>query len=227
MDALPRNWQDSFQIGLSYTMTQLLLVLPRILGAIIVFIVGLLLARILRRLVVKMLEALRVSKVIEKTPLELFLKNAEVGQHIEEVIGSLVYGLFVFVALYVTVSMLGLSSLSQFMDQILAYIPHIFSALLIFLFGILLAGIVESIVKGGLRSVDIYSARLFAKVASYAVVTFAGLAAVAELGIASEFIKILFAGVVCAFALGSGLAIGLGGQHTVKKIMDDWYQRTR
>jgi small-conductance mechanosensitive channel len=84
---------------------------------------------------------------------------------------------------------------------------------------------VESFVKGTFRSFDPTTARLFAKIASYTVVTIASLAAIAELGIASQFIMILFMGVVFAFALGAGLALGLGGQDTVKKVLSDWYKR--
>ena len=113
------------------------------------------------------------------------------------------------------------------MNRILNYIPHIFSALIIFFFGVLLAGIAESVVKSGLRSLEAQSARLLAKTVSYGVVTIAVLAAVAELGIASQFITILFFGVVLLFALGGGLALGLGGQFTVKKILEEWYQKSK
>lgn len=227
MDTLPRSWQDSFQLGLTYSVAQFSLVLPRIIAAILILFVGLLLARVFKKIIVRTLETLRLSKMVEKTPLELFLKNAETGQKIEEVIGRILYWLFVFLVLFMAISVLGITPLSDFFDRILSYVPHVFSALFIFLFGVLLAGVVESLVKGSMRSIDLRSGRLFAKVASYGVVTFATLAAVAELGIASELIKILFSGVVFAFALGSGLAIGLGGQHTISRMMDEWYQRTR
>jgi hypothetical protein len=220
-------WQDTLSLGLNSAVEQFSAFLPRIIGALIVFFVGILVARFVRRLVVKTLEALRVSQVIEKTPMELFLKNAEVGQKLEDLIGGLFYWLFLFVVLHTSVSLLGLTPLSDVMDKILSYLPHIFSAFLIFLFGVLLAGVVESVVKGAMRSIDSYSARLFAKIASYAVVAIAGLAAVAELGIASEFIRILFFGVIFAFSLGAALALGLGGQHLIKTILEDWYKRTR
>jgi len=183
-------------------------------------------ARFVKNLVIKAMEGLRVSKAIEKTPVELFLANAEFGQRIEGIIGSIFYWLFLFVVLHTSVSILGLTPLSDVMDQILEYIPHIFSALVIFIFGVLMAGVVESVVKGAMRSIDLNSGRLFAKIASYAVVTVAALAAIAELGIATEFIRILFFGVVFTFALGSGLALGLGGQDIIRQTLANWYKRS-
>ena len=225
MDNIPQSWQSSFQLGWTYTIAQFSTALPRIVGAFAVFVIGLLIARVLRNIVIRTLEAIRVSNMVEKTPLEHFLKNSEAGQKLEEIIGSIVYWLFLFVVLHTSVALLGLTPLSDFMNRILGYIPHIFSALLIFVFGVLFAGVAEGVVKGGLRSIDIHSARLLAKVASYTVMSIAVLAAIAELGIASEFIIIFFFGVVSAFALGAGLAIGLGGQHLVRRIMDEWYDR--
>jgi hypothetical protein len=225
MDNLSQNWQDSLSLGMTYTIAQFSTFLPRIVGALLVFFVGLLVARFVKHLIIKALEGLRVSKAVEKTPLELFLANAEFGQKIESIIGNVFYWLFLFVILHTSISILGLTPLSNVMDQILDYIPHVFSALLIFIFGVLIAGLVESVTKGAMRSIDLNSGRLFAKIASYVVVVVASLAATAELGIASEFIKILFFGVVFTFALGAGLALGLGGQDLIRKILDDWYKR--
>ncbi len=224
---MTQTWQDSLSFSSATLVDQVSAFLPRLLAAIVMFFVGVIVARIVRGLVVKAMETLRVSKIVEKTPLELFLKNAEFGQKLEESIGGVFYWLFLFIVLYTSVTLLGLTPLSEVMNRILEYIPHIFSAFLIFVFGVLVAGLVESVVKGAMRSIDMYSARLFAKVASYIVVVITVLAAVAELGIASEFIKILFFGVIFAFALGGGLALGLGGQDTVRRILDDWYKRTK
>jgi hypothetical protein len=225
MNNIPQDWQSSLALGTAYTVAQFSSFLPRIVGALLVFFIGLLVARFLKHLIVKALEGMRLSKAVEKTPLELFLTNAEFGQKIEGIIGSVFYWLFLFVILHTSISLLGLTPLSNVMDQILEYIPHVFSALLIFVFGVLIAGFVESVVKGSMRSIDINSGRLFAKVASYVVVVIASLAAVSELGIASDFIRILFLGVVFTFALGAGLALGLGGQDLIRKILDTWYKR--
>lgn len=225
MDAVPSSWQDSLSLGLTYTVAQISSYLPKVLAALLVLIIGLILAKLIRSVVARTLSALRLSKMLDKTPVELFLKNDELGQRLEEGIASVVYWLLLFLVLHTTVSVLGLTPLSDVLDRILLYIPHVFSALCIFIFGVLLAGVAETFVKGSLRSLDIHTARLFAKVASYLVVTIGSLAAIAELGIASQFILILFVGVVFAFSLGAGLAIGLGGKSTVEKILNTWQSK--
>ncbi len=227
MNSVPQSWQESFQIGMTAAITQFSSFLPRLLGAVMVLFVGILLAKIIKKIVLKGLQAIRITKIVEKTPLELFFSGAGVGAKLEELISAIVYWAVVFLVFYTAVSILGLTPLTLVMNSILNYIPHIISAFLIFFFGVLLAGIVESMVKGSLRSFDLTTVRLIAKLASYLALTVASLAAVAELGIASEFLTILFGGVVFSFALGLALAIGLGGQDTVRVILADWYKRTQ
>lgn len=225
MEPVP-SWQESLSLGATYSVAQISAYFPKVVAAIFIFIVGLLISRAIRKIVVKTLEAIRVSKAIEKTPLELFLKNAELGQKLEEGIAGVLYWLLLFLTLHTSVSVLGLTPLSNVFQQILSYIPHVFSAIFIFFLGVLLAGVVETLVKGAMRGLDVHSSRLFAKVASYLVVTIASLAAVAELGIASQFITILFVGVVFTLSLGGGLALGLGGRETVEKMLQNWQKRS-
>lgn len=199
---------------------------PRLVGALLLLVLGSALAKAIKRAIVSILETLRVSKVIRKTPLEHFLANAEFGQKVEEVVGSIVYWLLMLIVLQTVVATLGLVPVTQVIDRILSYIPNILSAILVLFLGVLLAGVVESLVKGSIKSIDGKSSRLLGKISSYLVVTIAVLASVSELGIASEFIMILFVGFVTTISLGAGLALGLGGKDVVSKVLDSWYKNT-
>lgn len=198
---------------------------PRILAAILILVVGATIARGIKRVVVGILEKMRVSEAVAKTPVEHFLKNAELRKA-EEVAGSVVYWLLMLVVLHTTVAVLGLEPLTQVLDRILTYIPNVFSAIIVLFFGLLLAGVVESLIKGSIRSIDGRSARLLGKVSSYLVMTIAVLAAISELGIAKDFILIIFVGFVAMMSLGLGLAVGLGGQDMVRKLLNDWYEHS-
>lgn len=225
MDTIPTSWQDSLSLGITYTVAQISSYFPKMLAAAVILILGVFFAKLIRNLVSKMLSALRFSKLMEKTPAEQFLKNDELGRRMEEGLASVIYWLLLFLVVHTVVSVLGLNTLSQVLDRILFYIPHVFSALFIFILGVLLAGVAETMVKASLKTIDLHTARLFAKVASYLVVTVASLAAIAELGIASQFILILFVGVVFALALAAGLSLGLGGRATVERLLEQWQKR--
>lgn len=223
---VPAEWYSSTSSFLSQLGTQFMLYLPRILGALLIFLIGVLIAKIVKNLLIKLLEALRLSKMIKNTPIEHFFENADMGQKIEVIIGTIAYWLVMLVVLQASVSILGLESVSNLLGKILAYLPNVISAIIILFFGVLVAGVVESIVKGSIKTLDGRSSRMLGKIASYLVMTIAVMAAISELGIASEFILILFIGFVAMLSLGFGLALGLGGQDMVRKMLNTWYNKT-
>lgn len=208
-------------------LTDLVIFLPKLIVAFLVLVIGAGLARTFRKVIVKLMEALRVSKAFQKTPVEHFLNDADLGGKIEEVVGTVLYWLVMLVVIHTTVSILGLTSLTVLIGKILAYLPSLFSSVIILFFGLLIAGVVESLVKGAVKSVDGQSSRLLGKISSYAVMVVTVLAAISELGIAQEFIFILFVGFVITFSLALGLAFGLGGKDVVNMALTEWYKKTK
>ncbi|MBI5151723.1 MAG: hypothetical protein HZA34_04105 [Candidatus Pacebacteria bacterium] len=205
---------------------QLVLFVPKFIGAILVLALGTALAKWLKSLTIKLFEVLRVSKGIQNTPIESFLKHAEVGK-IEDVFGSVVYWLSMLVVLQTSVSLLGLRTISSVLDNLLGYTPNVLSAVIVLFMGVLLAGFVESLVKGAIQSVSGKSARLFGKMSSYLIMVISIMAAISELRIAQQFISTLFMGFVFTLALGLGLAFGLGSKEVVNEFMQDWYKNTK
>ena len=113
------------------------------------------------------------------------------------------------------------------LESILAYIPNVISAALILTIGVLLAGVVEKLVKGAVGTIDVKSGRLFGKIASYTLVVFATLAAISELQIARASINTIFTGFIAMLAIGFGLALGLGAKDLVARVLNDWYEKFR
>lgn len=208
-------------------LTDLIIFLPKLLIAFLVLLIGAALARTFKKVVIKLMETLRFSKAFKKTPVEHFLNDAELGGKIEDVIGGVLYWLVMLVVIHTTVSILGLTSLTVLIGRILSYLPSLFSAVIILFFGLLISGLVESLVKGAVKSIDGKSSRLLGKISSYAVMVVTVLAAISELGIASEFIFIIFVGFIITLSLALGLAFGLGGKDVVNMALTKWYKRTK
>ncbi len=217
------SWYGSVLVASSQAWAEMMLFLPKMLVALAIIVLGAAVARVVRSFVTSILEKLRISKAVENTPVEHFLKNAELTEKIEHIFGSIVYWLLMLIVFHTAVSVVGLTSLSNLFEQILWYIPHVFASIVILFIGILLSGVVESLVKGSLKSVDGHSARLLGKISSYVVLTLTVMIAISELQIASQYIFILFVGFVTCISLGFGLAVGLGGQHLVRQLLESWY----
>jgi hypothetical protein len=213
----PLIWQTINEIGVF---------VPRLLAAFAILLIGTAIARAIKGVLIRFLETFKVSSIVENTPIEHFLKNADLSHKIEFIVGTIAYWLVMLIVLQTSAAVLGLSPLTDLINRILNYIPNVISAILILFFGVLMAGVVESLVKGSIKTIDGKSARLLGKIASYLVVTVSALAAISELGIAKDFIVILFIGFVSTVSIGTGLALGLGGKNLVEKILGQWYSTT-
>lgn len=221
------NWQEAVLLAATNILTQFFNFLPRLVGSLLILMIGLILAKWTRALIVKILSAVKLDFFLRKSGLEPFLSQAEVKLKAEVIIGEIARWLIVIVFFMAGVNVLGLTTVSSVLAGVLSYIPKIVSAILILTIGVLLAGVIESLVKGAVNQIDPKTGRLLSRIASYLVVIVAALAAVNELGIAQSLINILFVGIVATLALGLGLAIGLGAKDLVSKMLMDWYNQEK
>lgn len=219
------NWQEAVFVAAANIFTQFFNFLPSLFGALLIFVLGLILAKWAKIIIVKVLSAVKLDKISRKIGLEPFLSQADIKLKAEVIIGEIARWLIIIVFFIAGVNVLGLTTIGSVLASVLSYVPTIVSAILILTIGVLLAGLVEGLIKGAVNQIDPKTGRLLSKVASYLVIVVAALAAINELGIAQSLINILFIGIITTLALGVGLALGLGAKDLVSKMLMDWYNK--
>ncbi len=220
-------WQTALYNVWVSTLGSFLSIFPHVLGALLVAATGLIIGNWVKTITIKSLQMLRFENLIKDTKFKAFLIKAEVTDKVEEVIGGILKWLIVLTFFIAATNILGLTTVSNVLVGVLGYVPNIISAVIVMAIGVLLAGILEGVVKGALATVDLKTSRLMGKITSYTVVTITTLAAFSELKIASDFINILFIGFVAMLALGFGLAIGLGAKDVIGTALSDWYKELK
>lgn len=218
-------WTRSITLVWDQTLGSTVAYMPKILFAILVALLGVVLGNYVRDLTIKALRLVKFEKAIADSKFQLFLRKAEVTHKLEDLIAGTLKWLIVLTFFISSTNIAGLSSVAAILTGVLTYVPRIISAVIVLVLGVLLAGIVESLIKGSLSSLDLKTARLMGKISSYTVVTVATLAAFSELQIASAFINIIFIGFISMLSLGFGLAIGLGAKDLVSKVLGEWYKK--
>jgi hypothetical protein len=218
------TWQTAIFAAGTGLLNSFAVFLPNLIGAILVFIFGWLIAGFLARLTVRFLQAIRLSQLVESPVLNKFLKEAGWANRIEHALGQAIRFFTILVFFVAAVNLLGLTAVSLVLTGILTYIPNVIAAILILVMGTLFAGVVESVVKGSLGAVDLQTSRLLGKTSSYIVLVFTILAALSQLNIAAEFVQTIFLGIVATISIGLGLSLGLGSKDLVSKVLNQWYE---
>jgi hypothetical protein len=186
--------------------------LPKLIGAVVILVIGWLIAKLLHFIVVRGLKAVGFGVVTDKAGLDGFLKKGGVRKSTIDVLGLLVYWLAILVTLLTTFNVLGLTVVSELFSTVTQFIPNVIVAVLILTIGLYFARFVSDAITTYTRNVGLEDAELVGRVTLYAIAIFVVIVALGQMHIAEGFLyslfQILFAGIVLALAL----AFGLGGQ---------------
>lgn len=216
--------QETFVSVFNQITTDVISFIPTFLVALVVFLIGLILARITRNVIVKLFSALHLSKLTSSPNLTKFFKKAQIEKKLEIVMGEIARWLIILIFSITGLNLLGLNTITQVLTGFLNYLPNLFGALIILLAGTLLASFLEKVVKASLAGFDVRTSRLMGKFTSYLIMVIVVLAAISQLGIAQYFINIIFIGFIAIITLALGLGLGLGSKDLIKTILEDWYK---
>jgi hypothetical protein len=202
-------------------------VLPRILGGIVVFAIGLVLAYWVKRLIVEFLRLVGLEKLTGPAGIEKYLEKAEIKFRFNELVGTVFEWIIILVFFLAVVDILGLPVVSQVVASVLGFIPNIIASALILGAGFVLGGLVDGLVRGALASFDIAVARSVGRLSRYLVILVSFFAGLDQLKIAQGLIITFYQGLTYTLVLVVGLAVGLGAKDVVSKVLADWYDKIR
>ena len=193
---------------------------PKLLGFLIILLVGWILAVALGRAVTFVLRKVGFDRISDRIGLTRLEQRAGLRLEPAAVLGKIVYWFIFLIFLIPAVDALGLTSVSGILNELIAYIPNVFVAILVLFLGTLAATLVSDIVRGATASATIGNPNLFATIARWAIIGFSFLIALEQLQIATSLLNVLFTGVVGGLAIAFGLAFGLGGQESARRLLN-------
>ena len=219
------SWGDAIFVALTGALNDLLLFVPRLLGALAILLVGWLLAKVVAALVAKGLRAVRFNQVADRAEIDQFLDRAGVRLDPASVVGKLAYWFLLLIFVGAAFNAFGLTQVTALINQVIAYLPNVVVALVVLLVGALLAQLAANLVRGASGTARVGDPGLLAGLARAAVLGFAVLIALNQLQIGAAIVNTLFMALVGAIALAAALAFGLGGRDVAGRIVEDWYAR--
>ena len=219
------DWGDAVLLSATDALRNFLGFLPQLIGAILVLVIGWIVAGLLARLIEGVLKRIGFERAAESTGIARFVQRAGADWTVSKVVAEIVKWFIRLVALQAAASILGMDQISAIINSILLWLPNLVVALAIIVVGALIARFVAGVVRGATSEMGFGNPDLIAGIAQYAIIVFAVIAAIDQLGIAETVVNTLFTGMVAALALALGLAFGLGGQQTASQITQSWYQK--
>lgn len=211
--------------SLRETWIRIAVVVPDLALAVVLLVVGWLLARFLRRLCVRVLRRLHVDDLAERSGFEDFLVRGGVDATAVTLVAGAVYWTVLLGVFVMLLDALGLRAANVLLERVATFIPNLVVAVGIMVFGSLLARIAGGLVYSYLSNVGTPAAGPVSVLARYAVSAFVVFMAAEQLAIRSE---VLISGFQIAFAavcLAAALAFGLGGRDWAAQVIERYTRK--
>jgi hypothetical protein len=221
------NWGDAVMVSATEALQNFLGFLPALVGAILILVIGWIIAGLLAGLVERVLKTVGFERAATTTGISSFIQRSGSSWTASAIVAEIVKWFIRLIAIQAAASVLGLDQISQIINAILLWLPNLVVAIAIIVIGALIARFVAGLVRGTTGQMGFTNSDILGSVAYYAILVFAAIAAVDQLGIAETVVNTLLVGLVATVVLAAGLAFGLGGQTTAARITEGWYDSAR
>jgi flagellar biosynthesis protein FliQ len=197
--------------------------LPRLAIAVLVLVVGLLVAKAARFAVQKALRAINLQVVTQRSGLDSFLQQGGTDIDTISLLGLLTYWVVILAALIVAFNGMGLTHVTDLLSRMMLFVPKVVVALVILALGSYFARFVSNAIVGYCHSVGVRDADLLGHLARYAIVAFVVIMALDQMEIGGTIVHDAFLLVLGGLMLAFAIAFGLGGRRWAAAHLESWW----
>lgn len=193
---------------------------PKLVIAIVFFVVGWVLGNIIARAVEQVFSSLKIDKLFASVGADDLFRKAGMTLDSGYFVGQVVKWFVIVVFLIPSLDLVGLNSIKDFLqNDVLGFLPKVVVAALVLIIASIISEALGRTAIATGRSMNLRSANMLGAVAKYAVWIFAFIIALGQLGVAEYYMSVLFTGIIAMLAIGGALAFGLGGKEAASRFI--------
>lgn len=200
--------------------TQFSMLFPNLLAMMVIILSGLIAARILRAVLLRLLKAVRFDSWSDRMGLTSMLRKGDLWAKPSAAVGAFLFWLLIFVSIMTGMSALQIRVVDAMIAETMAYLPKVISAILILVFGYIATGLIARGLLISLVNNGFHFAKQSARAARLLLIVLIIAMALEQLQVAPGIVvaafSTLFGGIVLALAISFGIA----GVDTAKKIIE-------
>lgn len=211
--------------SLQSAFTQFVNYLPQLIGALIILLVGYIIAKILDTLITKGLQKAKVDQRLSANSGGRFVEKVSPAGSPSRLIGGVVFWVIMVFVITSAIGALGIPALTGFMNLVLAYLPNVIAALLIFVVAAAVAGAVGGLAHRTMG--DTPTGKVVRAAVPALIMAIAVFMILTQLGIAPVIVTATYIALIGALALAAALAFGLGGRDAAADLVNSGYRKAQ
>lgn len=198
--------------------------IPRLIFAIVIILIGILIARLFQALVNRFIKNL--DRFISSKKLQSGFKQVRLERS-GRLVGKIVYWIILIFFLTAATEVLGLPIITTWLSGLVRYLPNILIAAIIVFLGIIGGRLLRDLITTASATAGLLYGNVLGRIAQYAVVFITILIAVDQVGIDIAILTGVIDIVLAAMLFGAALAFGLGARTSVSNILASYYLQSR
>ena len=205
--------------------TRVAVFIPNLIGALVLVLLGFLVAKLLDTLWSKVLAKIGLDRLMAGTGLTKMIGRVGIQVSVSTLIGKIVYWFILLVCLVSAAELLGLERVSATLDVLALYVPKVFGAALVLLAGVLLAQLLNGVVRGAAEGVGLEYANGLGRIAQGLIIIISLSVAIGQLEVKTDLLNNVIAIVLISVGAAVALALGLGSRDIAGQILAGIYVR--
>lgn len=195
---------------------------PTLVGALILLILGYIIAKIVKWGILKLLKAVNFNGLTENVGINDFLRKGNIKKTSSGLVASLFYWIIMFTVLVTFFNNLGLEVVSDLLNKVILFIPNIIVACILLVVGMYLANFVRTIVEAALKNGNVANAEFYGKIARGGVLFFTFAIVLTQLNIGEDIVNTIVQIVLGAFGIALAIAFGFGGRDWAAGVVNKY-----
>jgi hypothetical protein len=221
------NWQVVLLEPAKVVFSQIGQFLINVLLVIIILILGWILSKLIKTLVIRVLRAIKIDEISDRIELDSILAKGGIKYSLSELIGVIFYWFGLLITFVVAINAVGLTIAADLLNKIVLYVPNIIAAIFILILGMFVATLLRNIVHTAATNAGLAQGKLLAKVVEIIVAVFAIIIALEQLGINAKIIEVTISIALASLGLGAALAFGLGCKDIAARFLSELIEKIK
>jgi len=214
------TWGDVFNVSLQSLWWGFIQFAPKLILAIIFFVIGWVLGALIAKAFEQVFSALKVDSLFRSIGADNFFRKAGMNLNSGYFVGQLIKWFVIIIFLLPSLNLIGLDYIASFLkDDVLGFLPRVIAAVFVLIIATIVAEFLSKTVIAGSKAMNLKSTNMLGSLVKYVVWIFAFIIALGQLGVAEGYMNTLFAGIIGMLAVAGALAFGLGGKDAAARLI--------
>lgn len=200
--------------------------LPKLLLVLILLLVGWIIGKLVKKLLTKALKIIKLDDAMDKLELSPVLSRIGIKSTCG-FIGTVAYWMIMLIFLLTIAEVINMPILSEGIAAILAYIPQVLIALVIFIFGLFIANMIKNLVFNATDSIGLKGARVISNIVYYVLFIFIAITAINQTGIDTSIITSNVTMIFGAMLLAFGISYGVASKGIMSNMLSSFYRKDK